>query len=372
MYAMNPDEYGKAIIASHAPTDLAKMMEQAGIDPNSPLGHQIMQQNLAKQNYIPPVQVRQGSVALGSDGKPVFYNPQMEKGMVPNFSADGTPTSASVLPGFAEGNAAIESLEKGAVANVQSHYGLTQRFNSQTGQMESVPVSGVLNNFYGKGQGTPTGAPLGQTQAANTAGANSANQFNDAVTAGQGAKNANFQLDRIMQAAQGLSTGPGSEGMSHIKSGINALSGAVGAGPVFDRDRIAQFDEMKKNAAALGLSLSQAAGQGTTDARLKTALDALPNSNYAPKAIQEVGLNLKGLQAAALARGNAAAAWQQQHGPGDFTTFSRSWNNAYNPEIFYHMQKGAGPYQAWVRSLSPAQADQITKQYRQMKALGAF
>lgn len=43
-----------------APTDFVKTLQAAGIDPSSPLGRQILQQNIAKQNYITPTRVNGG------------------------------------------------------------------------------------------------------------------------------------------------------------------------------------------------------------------------------------------------------------------------------------------------------------------------
>ena len=200
------------------------------------------------------------------------------------------------------------------------------------------------------------------------AGKNSANQFNAAISAGSNAKGAMRQIDQIMGAAQGLQTGPGSEALSGIKSAYNALR--PGWLPQADPGPIAKFDEMKKNAAALGEQLSQ--GGGGTDARLKNALDSLPNAHYSPAAIQEVSYNLKGMQSAALAKAQAAAAWQQTKGPGDYPTFERQWQQAFNPDVFYHMAKGPQDFAKWANSMSPSDRARTLGQYRTMKQMGGF
>lgn len=42
------------------PTDFVKQLDAAGIDPRSPIGRQLIQQNIAKQNYIAPTSLRGG------------------------------------------------------------------------------------------------------------------------------------------------------------------------------------------------------------------------------------------------------------------------------------------------------------------------
>lgn len=399
MYVMNPDKYSEQIIANAgkgtAPTDMEVALSHAqqALARGDVATATALLGNIQKQNYIAPTAGRPGGWTIFPDGRKEF-NPQAPiPGAVPGQPDANGNMTWSVPAGVEDAVRERAQSQSGGEAAGKAPYQFQQVYNPATKQMEYVPVSAMtggpssggspsggstLGGYYGQrqGQGAPqtfaAAPPVGSVAAANTAGSNSANQFNEAIGAAGTAKNANFQLDRLLQAANGLVTGPGSEGISHLKSGINAAAGAVGAGPVFDRDRIAKFDEVRKNAAALGLSLSQAVGSQTTDARLKTALDALPNAGYSQPAIQEVGLNLKGLQAAALARGNAAAAWQQQHGPDSFPAFSQTWNNAYNPEVFYNMQKGVPAFQKWAQGLPHAQRTHVLQQYRQMKSLGAF
>ena len=243
----------------------------------------------------------------------------------------------------------------------------------------SPKPTGIIGNYYANqgGGGNPpanTGnisAPGPQAQtAATTAGTNSANGFQQAIDDGAKAKDASRSLTLIMDAAKDLPTGPGAETVSNLKSGVNAAVGAFGRGPIFDPDKIAKFNEMAKNAANLGQQLSSGAGANGTDARLSNALKSLPTSHYSPAAIQEVGLNLKALAAAANGRAQAAAAWQQQNGPGGYAQFQSQWQKAYNPDLFYHMQKG--DFQGWASNMSPASRAHTLDQYRTLKSLGAF
>lgn len=399
-YMMNPEEYGKAVIASHAPTDIAKMMMQAGIDPSSALGHQIMQAQIAKQNYIAPINGRPGATIRDpSDPTKVLgYDAPSINGAFPVYGPDGMPSGYQQAPGASQAMGAVAAAEAGGKGAGGAPFELVTVVDQTTGAKYQVPKSqllggagtpsagsppaggGSLNSYYGRGApaGKPSGGPALSNQsdlgpqgqnAATTAGTNSANGFQSAIDEGVKAKDASRSIDLILTAAKGLPTGAGSDTLSTIKSRVNAFTTGVGGGPVFNTANIAKFDEIKKNAANLAAQLSSGAGQTGTDARLNNAIQSLPNAHYSPAAIQEVGLNLKGLAAAANARSIAAANWQQQHGPGSYSQFQSTWQKAYNPDLFYHVQKG--DLAAWAKGMSATARARVLDQYRSLKALGA-
>lgn len=395
-YMLNPEEYGKAVIASHAPTDLAKMMMQAGIDPNSPLGHQLMQAQIAKQNYTAPVNGRPGSVLRDAyDPTHVIgYDPASINGAFPVFGADGMPTGYQQAPGAAQAMGVVAAAEAGGKGAGGAPYDLVTVVGPD-GTPHQIPKSlltggggapssaspagggGSLNGYYGRGGQSGAHAtnqsglaPQAQT-AATTAGTNSANGFQAAIDEGAKSKDAVRSLNLIMDAAKGLPTGAGSERIADLKSGWNAVVGAVGLPNALKADpgAIAKFNEMSKNAANLAQQLSSGAGANGTDARLANALRSLPGAHYSPAAIQEVGLNLKGLASAANARSIAAANWQQQHGPGSYSQFQSTWQKAYNPDLFYHVQKG--DLSKWSGGMSASARARVLDQYRTLKGLGA-
>ena len=330
MYAMNPQEYTKSVIAAHAPVDFAKLLQQAGIDPLSPLGRQIMQSQLAKQNYIAPINGRPGSTIRDPNdpSRILGYDAPSINGAFPTYGANGMPTGYQQAPGAVQAQAAMEGATAGAKAAAQAPYELVTVIDPNTGASFQQPKStitggagapagapsgGGLNGYYGAPSGAPmgnqSGLGPGQQSANTTAGTNSANGFNDAIKAGENAKNAMRTINNIMTAANGIQTGTGAGTLSEVKSGLNVV---LPKSMQFDTRDIAKFDEIKKNAASLGDQLSGAAGGGT-DARLKNALDSLPNANYSPAAIQEVATNLKGLQAAALGRDRKSTRLNSSH-----------------------------------------------------------
>lgn len=82
-FAFNPAEAATQYLnrAYPQPTDFVKTLDAAGIDPNSQLGRQLIQQNVAKQNYIAPTSLRGGGY---------MYDPQ----------TGGLTNLPSVSPGF--------------------------------------------------------------------------------------------------------------------------------------------------------------------------------------------------------------------------------------------------------------------------------
>lgn len=388
LYAANPEEYTKSMIASHAPTDMAKTVQQAqaALARGDMATATALLQNIQKNNYIAPVNARGNSWTTDPMTGKRTYNPGLPEGSEPVFDANGNVTGVKMIDGTVQAISAVTGAKAGAEAAAKAPYELTEIVDPATGEKRLVPKStltggsgnssggyGTLNSHYGVGGTAPvnnvSGLSPGATSAATTAGTNSANGFNEAIQGGVQAKNAIRSIDNIMSAAKNLPTGPGSGLISNVKSGVNAIAGAAGMGPVFDPSQIAHFDEMAKNAAALGDQLSNAAGGGT-DARLHNALRSLPGDHYSPQAIQEVGTNLKSLQSAASARSQAAAAWQQLHGANSYPQFQQTWQRAYNPDIFYHMQKG--DVAQWSKGMSAIEREHVMGQYRQMKAMGAF
>lgn len=87
MYLSNPDEFYKTQAQAYIPTDMQKSLRGAGIDPGSALGHQLMQQYIAKQNYVSPTSLRgqvyadeQGIHSLPSQAPEGYQNIQSTDG----------------------------------------------------------------------------------------------------------------------------------------------------------------------------------------------------------------------------------------------------------------------------------------------------
>ncbi len=94
---------GRAIVGASTPTDFVKNLRAAGIDPNSPSGKQMIQEQITKLNNIPLVSLRQGGGAVNPQGKIVVTMPKMPENSLPIIK-DGNIVGVTSLPGGAEIN----------------------------------------------------------------------------------------------------------------------------------------------------------------------------------------------------------------------------------------------------------------------------
>lgn len=95
---MGPQEYGKALAGRYAPTDLEKIARAAGA--NDQQIQSIMQANIAKQNYIAPIEEREGSVERNPLNNAVIgENPKTPLGAANTYNAQGQLTGQQMTPG---------------------------------------------------------------------------------------------------------------------------------------------------------------------------------------------------------------------------------------------------------------------------------
>lgn len=157
MYLSNPDKYWEAQAGAYKPTDTSLMLRQAGIDPTSALGRQIMQQAIAKQNYIAPTSLRPGGYAVYADGREEQL-PQIPEG----FTAQRGPNGWQVVP--VQGGAAAMSASAAAKAGGKAQYELKEVWdptaNNGQGGFVQQSVANVANAANGSG-GAPAGIPTG-------------------------------------------------------------------------------------------------------------------------------------------------------------------------------------------------------------------
>ena len=423
-----PEQYGKSLVENvakgGAPTEI-EIMQQHLVEAaqRGDMGQvHALSAAIQKAIYTAPVNGRPGSTIRDpyDPSKVIGYDAPNIEGAFPTYGADGMPNGYQQAPGAAQAQAAMAGAKAGATSSAQAPYDLVKVVDAQ-GAEHMVPKSfltggggappppspsggggtapGTIGGYYankgggGGGAPAPAGTPgLGNTsqlgpqttQSLTTAGTNSANVFNEAITGAQTGKDALRALGNIMTAANGLSTGSGAGQLSSTKSGFNAMADGLGLtslgnkvlGPIglqvgFNRDTIARFDEIKKNVSNLADQLSKGGGSTGTDSRLTNAINSLPSDHYAPAAIQEVGWNMSALAQRNVSYGNVAAQWQAQHGPGDSAAMQSTWQKAYNPDLFYHMQKG--DLKQWQSSIkSPTVLAHVLDQARTLRSLGAF
>lgn len=112
LYMQDPKSYTEGFVAPYyKPADIIGKLRAAGIDPGSPLAQQIAQTNLAKENYITPINAREGSTILD----PITMQPRFEapkEGVGLTFGPNGP--SAYEVPGYRQARAGITGAETGA------------------------------------------------------------------------------------------------------------------------------------------------------------------------------------------------------------------------------------------------------------------
>lgn len=153
----------EAIQKYNEPTEFTKMLNAAGIDPNSAIGRQLVQANIAKTNYVAPVNARPGSILRDPfNQKPLAFNATIPEGGTPVFDASGNVTAVNPIPGVNEIVRGLSAAKAGGTAQFTPYAGFTA-----TGQPAPVQsVANVLGN-PGAPPAHPAVTPTQQT-AANT------------------------------------------------------------------------------------------------------------------------------------------------------------------------------------------------------------
>lgn len=111
-------ELMKSALGFIAPTDFVKTLSAAGIDPSSQLGRQLVQQNLAKQNYIAPTRLGEGAYfdpSRGVQGLPSqapagYMNVQDENGQWSTVPVNGGVQAAANSAGAIKGAQSANSI----------------------------------------------------------------------------------------------------------------------------------------------------------------------------------------------------------------------------------------------------------------------
>ena len=170
-YFSNPDHYTEKMIDSHAPNDFARQLAQSGINPNSPLGQQLMQQQTAKMNYVAPINGRPGSAIRDpyNPSKVLGYDAPTIEGAFPVYGPDGMPTGYQQAPGATQAMAAAAGAKTAAQNANEPIAGYDANGNPVFGN-KLAAAQGGNSNFR-------PGAPLGAVAAYDVQGKASAERY---------------------------------------------------------------------------------------------------------------------------------------------------------------------------------------------------
>lgn len=300
-----PGELGKAIVAANAPTDFTKLLRQAGIDPNSTLGRQFMQQQVAKQNNIPLQAGRAGAPMYNPDGTIAAMAPKIPDNAIPQI-VNGQVAGVSPLPGAAgveQINSYAGAAGKNQAEPITGYSGtqpvFTNKLDAATGggwaggklddatlgrlqqgaQAGNADAKAALS-AYSRSQLTPGLAPgVDKSISGNVDTMNK--DFSELYSANKQAPVSLSILDSIKKLAPQAITGSQAGKLAFV-NGLLTLGGIQKA-----NDLKTASDLLEKNANRLAINMRLSASGGGSDALQALAQAANPNSHMSEKAIIE-------------------------------------------------------------------------------------
>lgn len=393
-----------------APTDFVKNLQAAGISPSSTIGRQLIQANIAKQNYMTPTRITSGGGLYDPATGRIMMTPAAASPGTQNIQlADGSWANVPVQGGLQGVQNAATAQASGRAAFAPMTYttpdGVTHtttqaQFAGATGasappaptpdqqvqalaaQATDMAKNGVpqdvaqawlQNKVKALGIGYQPAQPQG-AQAPGVAGPspgfvagqgdlakNNVQDFAETQDNGKEAALRMNVLDNVINLSQqGIKTGPGSDWQNHVLGmaanipGLSmALSGVQG--------NVAKFQEMQKFLNQAGMRSWQAAGGTQTDSQLNAAQHANPNSAQFPQALQTVARWVKAGDLASQSKANAQAQWMQANGRdiSKLDQFESEWRQHYDPLVFQLQTMAPEDAAAKIKSLSPREAKSL-------------
>jgi hypothetical protein len=359
LQATNPEAYSGAVINSNTPGDFAKLLIARGIDPNSPQGQQLMQQQIDKQNNIPPISGRPGAPLFSAvDGHIISMAPQNIPGGNPVIQNGQFTGSYTQAPGAAQ----IEQNMTAAHATGQAAGETVQVYNPSTGQMDMVPKSTVLKGGF---SATP---PPGFAAASDVTGKNSATEFANISNGAADVPNRIFALRNMSQMVNDPASvlGVGSDGYNKMLGYLGTLTGSA-------PPSVSNVQEFNKWASQYSARKGQELGLSGSDARVQIAIHATPNSEMQKPALQAIIPQMIGLENAQAGHATAANQWQAQHGPQTVQAFRTEWNKVYDPRIYTWLASGTVKQEmAKLKKDNPADYNALVHKATVLGQLGAL
>lgn len=301
----NGEHIGEWVNDRSKPTDFTKLLIQAGIDPNSTLGRQVMQQQVAKQNNIPLVAGRAGAPMYNPDGTIAAMAPIIPKNAVPTIE-NGRVTGVTPLQGAAgveqinayADQAGKNQAEPMAGFDASGNPVFTNKLNAATGggtwtggtisagTLKLLEKSAAAGNkdalaAYQQAQAqrvTPSLAPgVEKSITGNVETMN--HDFADLYAANKNAPVTLAILDNIKKLAPKAITGTSADKLAYV-NGLLTMGGMQPA-----RDLASATDLLNKNANMLAINMRLGASGGGSDALQSLAQAANPNSHMQTDAI---------------------------------------------------------------------------------------
>jgi hypothetical protein len=363
----NGAKIGEWVNDRSKPTDFAKQLIQSGIAEGSPLFNQLMQANVAKQNYVAPVNARPGSIIRDPfTQKPIAYNPHIPDGGTPLFDASGNVVGVNALPGAAdvtEGMARATAAGKNSVEPITAYDGtqpvFTNKKDAATGgaptwtggalsldALEKLRAGAAAGNAnskmvldaYSTAQNkrlTPGLAP-GMAESQSALATTGAKRYNDLVSQASDSPTRVNVYDNILSLSRdGVASGPGQAWINKVKGYVANTPGLSSVAGKWQND-VVGAQELNKFMYQNAQRNWQAAGGTGTDSQLEAFTKANPNDTMFPQALQKMAEWGKAGELALQGKANAMQAWKDANGGNvaNQDQFERQWRNNFDPVLF--------------------------------------
>ncbi len=351
-----PQEYGKALMAQYAPTDMEKMLNAAGItDPG--LRRQIMQQAVGKANYIAPIEQRPGAVERDPLTNAVIgQNPSAPTGGVNFYDKAGNLTGQGLAPGAAgaiAGSSAADTagkvsqtpLEAGVDAQGRKVYEFPTPPTLASGgaQAGATAVSGAS----GGGQ-TASGAVLQAQKTGAEGGQNYASELSKNAT---GATEVRRSLSELKNLATQATPGAMNEGKMKLGSymiaaGVDPQTAASWLGV-----NVGALQAAQKQTATLAVNTIHSMTSRGTNFDLETFMRNNPNMNMSdPSAFQRVVEYMDNKSRQEIAKQKDFVAWKKGISPDEWESgHTAHWLDQQNQAIDAGHSNSRPPLSSFMR-----------------------
>lgn len=186
---LGPQEYMKLVSQQGAPTDAQRNLIAQGVQPGTPEWNEAMSRVNFKGGYVAPVSAAPGTTLIDPQtNRPTFSAPQ--NGVQTTYGPNGP--QSSVVPGYADANAAVQGAEAQAQEKAKAEMDLVEVIDENGGK-RFVPRSQVV-------QGNYQSAPSSANAAYDEAQAKRYSALSDQITTmGMEAPTMLAKLDRVEQ-----------------------------------------------------------------------------------------------------------------------------------------------------------------------------
>lgn len=335
MWAGDQGEYMKQVIASHAPVDTAKLVQQAqaAMSRGDIATATALLGKVQHDNYIAPVNARGNSWTTDPMTGNRTYNPSLPEGSTPLYDENHNVVAVRLLDGTTQAVAAVQGAKTAGQNANEPIAGYDANGN---------PVFGSkLDAAHGGNPNFRPGPPLGASAAADVVGKQSAAGFQAISDAAADVPNRVLALKQMQTLVNDPKTilGPGSANAAKVKGFIGTLSQSLGLD--FTPASVTNAAEFGKWASQYSARTAQEMGLNGSDARLALTIHATPNGEMTPQALRAIIPQMIGFENAKSGMAVAAQAWQQQHGAMSLGQFRNSWNQTYDPRIYTWLAEGS-------------------------------